>query len=191
MKYHRKQSISTKGTAFFQSEIQYGSQPYKWYEKYFAEGEQNVQKIRRVTEDHSVKVSEVFSTMPSDEPMIPLIEGLAFDTANKVVVNILNDGGYMKGLPTDYEVEIAAIVDKHGVHPIHNNGLPKPIMAHLLRDRIASVEMELAAFENHSRELLVDLVLMDPWTKTRRQAERLIHDIMALPCNKEMNMYYK
>lgn len=174
-----------------QTETQYGSQPYKWYEKYFAEGEQNVQKIRRVTEDHSVKVSEVFSTMPSDEPMIPLIEGLAFDTANKVVVNILNDGGYMKGLPTDYEVEIAAIVDKHGVHPIHNNGLPKPIMAHLLRDRIASVEMELAAFENHSRELLVDLVLMDPWTKTRRQAERLIHDIMALPCNKEMNMYYK
>ena len=39
----------------------------KHFEKYFAEGEQNVQKIRRVTEDHSVKVSEVFSTMPSDE----------------------------------------------------------------------------------------------------------------------------
>ena len=120
-----------------------------------------------------------------------MIEGLAFDTANKVVVNILNDGGYMKGLPTDYEVEIAAIVDKHGVHPIHNNGLPKPIMTHLLRDRIASVEMELAAFENHSWELLVDLILMDPWTRTRQQAERLIRDIMALPCNKEMNMYYK
>ena len=92
---------------------------------------------------------------------------------------------------TDYEVEIAAIVDKHGVHPIHNEGLPKPIMAHLLRDRIASVEMELEAFEKHSREYLTDLVMMDPWTKSREQAEKLIDDIFALPCNSEMKEYYK
>ena len=123
--------------------------------------------------------------------MIPLIEGLAYDTDNKVVVNILNDGGYMKGLPTDYEVEIAARVDKNGVHPIHNNGLPKPIMAHLLRDRIAPVETELAAFENHSKELLIDLVMMDPWTKSKKQAEKLIDDIFALPCNADMKEYYK
>ena len=129
--------------------------------------------------------------MPSDEPMIPLIEALAFDVDNKVVVNILNDGGYMKGLPTDYEVEIAARVDKHGVHPIHNNGLPKPIMAHLLRDRIAPVEMELAAFEHRSLEYLTDLVMMDPWTRSRAQAEKLISDIFALPCNADMKEYYK
>jgi len=128
--------------------------------------------------------------MPSDEPMVPLIEGLAFDTGNKVIVNVLNDGGYMKGLPTNYEVEIAAMVDRDGVHPIHNNGLPIPIMAHLLRDRIAPVEMELAAFENHSRENLLDLIMMDPWTRSRKQAEKLLEDILDLPCNKEMQEYY-
>ena len=91
----------------------------------------------------------------------------------------------------DYEVEISAIVDKTGVHPIHSEGLPGPLMVHLLRDRIAPVEMELTAFENHSRELLLDLIMMDPWTKSRKQAEKLLEDIFALPCNEEMREYYR
>lgn len=174
-----------------ETEKKYKSEPYEWYQHYFKECETNVADIKRVVEDKSVKVSDAFSDIPSDEPMIPLIEGLAFDTNNKVVVNILNTGGYMKGLPTDYEVEIAAMVDKHGVHPIHNNGLPKPVMAHLVRDRIASVETELAAFESGSRELLTELVMMDPWTKSKKQAEKLIDDIFDLPCNQDMKEYYK
>jgi alpha-galactosidase len=97
----------------------------------------------------------------------------------------------MKGLPNDYEVEIAANIDKDGVHPICNDGLPKPIMAHLIRDRIAPVELELAAFENHSKELLVDLVMTDPWTKSRAQAEKLVQDILDLPINSRMKEYYR
>lgn len=174
-----------------ETENRFESKPYEWYQTYFENGEKQIARIKQIVEDKSIRVSDIFSAQPSPEPMIPLMEGLMFDTKNTVVVNILNDGGYMKGLPTDYEVEIAAIVDKHGIHPIHNDGLPKPIMAHLLRDRIAPVEMELAAFENHSREYLVDLVMMDPWTRTRKQAEKLIDDIFNLPCNREMKEYYK
>lgn len=172
-------------------EDKFDDKPYKWYQDYFKACDTNVARIKKVVEDKSVKVSEVFSATQSDEPMIPLIEGLAFDTNNTVVVNILNDGGYMKGIPLDYQVEIKAIVNKSGVHPIHNDGLPKPIMAHLMRDRIASVEMEIAAFENHSLEQLIDLVMMDPWTKTRAQAEKLVNDILNLPCNADMKEYYK
>ncbi len=145
-------------------EKEYESTPYEWYQTYFKACEENVAGIKRVVEDKSIKVSEAFSDSASDEPMIPLIEGLAFGTGNKVVVNVLNSGGYMKGLPTDYEVEIAAIVDKEGVHPICNDGLPSAVMSHLMRDRIAPVEMELAAFETGKKEYLVDLVMMDPWT---------------------------
>ena len=172
-------------------EEKFKSDPYHWYELYFKECDDNVAEIKAVVENKNIKVSEAFSDVPSDEPMIPLMEGLAFDTGNMVVVNILNDGGYMKGLPTDYEVEIVAKVGKNGVKPVHNDGLPKPVMAHLFRDRIAPVEVELAAFENHSREMLVDLVMMDPWTKSRAQAEKLIDDIFALPCNSDMKEYYK
>ena len=172
-------------------EEKFQDKPYQWYMDYFKTCDESVAKIKKVVEDKSIKVSEAFSDVPSEEPMIPLMEGLAFDTNNIVVVNILNDGGYMKGIPLDYQVEITARVNKSGIHPIHNNGLPKPIMAHLYCDRIAPVEVELAAFENHSRELLVDLVMMDPWTKSREQAEKLIDDIFNLPCNADMKEYYK
>lgn len=173
------------------TEKKYQSEPFEWYQQYFKECDDNIAEIKRVVENKSIKVSDAFSDVPSDEPMIPLIEGLAFDTNNKVVVNILNSGGYMSGLPKDYEVEIAAMVDKNGIHPIHNEGLPKPVMSHLIRDRIASVETELAAYEKRSKELLIDLVMMDPWTKSRKQAEKLIDDIFNLPCNRDMKEYYK
>lgn len=172
-------------------EKQFIENPYQWYQNYFDLCDRTIADIKKVVDDKSIKVSEAFSAMPSEEPMIPLIEGLACDKSNRVIVNILNDGEYMKGIPRDYQVEVEAVVDKEGVHPIYNEGLPKPIMAHLLRDRIAPVEMELAAFENHSKEYLIDLVMMDPWTRSRKQAEKLIDDIFALPCNKDMKEYYK
>ena len=174
-----------------ETEKKYQCTPYNWYQQYFDGCAKSVDQLKTIVADKSIKVSEIYSTQPSAEPMIPLMEGLAYDTDTKVVVNILNDGGYMKGLPIDYEVEITARIDKNGIHPIHNNGLPKPIMAHLLRDRVAPVEMELAAFENHSLDLLTDLVLMDPWTHSKKQAEKLINDIFSLPCNAKMKEYYK
>ncbi len=165
--------------------------PYGWYQDYFQLCEDNVQLIRNAVENKEVKVSDVFSSIPSDEPMIPLIESLAFGVENKVIVNILNEGGYMKGLPTDYEVEIAAMVDRHGIHPIHNEGLPKPVMAQMFRDRIAPVEMELAAFTEGRLDYLVELVMMDPWTKDEAQARKLIDGIFALPCNADMKEHYR
>lgn len=174
-----------------ETESEYQCRPYQWYQTYFSGCDNATANLEKIINDRSIRVSDVFSTQQSAEPMIPLIEGLAYDTDTKVVVNILNDGGYMKGMPTDYEVEITARVDKHGIHPIHNDGLPKPIMAHLLRDRVAPVEVELEAFENHSKKLLTDLVMMDPWTKSREQAEKLIDDIFNLPCNADMKEYYK
>ena len=174
-----------------ETQKKYQVDPYNWYQRYFENCAKQPLELKKTVEDKSIRVSDIYSSKASHEPMIPLIEGLAFDTDTKVVVNILNEGGYMKGLPTDYEVEITARVDKHGIHPIHNNGLPKPIMSHLLRDRIAPVETEIAAFENHSLELLTDLVMMDPWTKSRKQAEKLIKDIFDLPCNADMKEYYK
>lgn len=172
-------------------EKEWNEGPYQWYQEYFDLCDRKILEIKKIVDDKSIKVSEVFSTEQSEEPMIPLIEALACDVSNKVIVNILNDGEYMKGLPKDYEVEIAAMVDMDGIHPIFNEGLPKPIMSHLLRDRIAPVEMELAAFENHSREYLIDLILMDPWTRSRKQAEDLLDGILDLPCNADMKEYYK
>jgi len=51
--------------------------------------------------------------------------------------------------------------------------------------------MELEAYTNRSRDLLLDLICMDPWTRTREQAETLLNEILDMPFNAPMKEYYK
>jgi alpha-galactosidase len=53
------------------------------------------------------------------------------------------------------------------------------------------VNVELEAYERGSRELLLQLVLMDPWTRSEQQARDLLEDILALPYHKEMREHYR
>lgn len=64
-------------------------------------------------------------------------------------------------------------------------------MAYVWRDYIAPVEMEIRAFETGKREYLLALIMMDPWTKSKDQAEQLLDEILDMPCNKEMKEYYR
>jgi len=66
-----------------------------------------------------------------------------------------------------------------------------PVLAYALRDRVAPVEVELEAYESGSRELLVELAAMDPWTRSRERAERLVERILKLPCHEEMRKHYR
>ncbi|RLE70690.1 MAG: hypothetical protein DRJ43_01470 [Thermoprotei archaeon] len=52
-------------------------------------------------------------------------------------------------------------------------GLPKRVVAYALRDKVAPVEVELEAYD---RDLLLQLLLMDPWTHSKSQAERLLEN---------------
>jgi len=108
-----------------------------------------------------------------------------------LVVNVLNDREYVPGIPKDFEVEVPALCGSHGISPIATQALPKPILALALRDRVAPVEMELAAYENHDKQLLIDLIMMDPRSHSRKQAEALLDEILELPYHQEMKAWYK
>lgn len=56
-------------------------------------------------------------------------------------------------------------------------GFPPPIINYILRIRIAPVDMKIDAFEKGSISLLISLILMDPWTKSEKQAKSLLNDI--------------
>lgn len=107
------------------------------------------------------------------------------------MVNILNEGNFVPGIPTDYEVEVPALVSKKGVQGIRTEGLPRHLMAYLYRDRIAPVEMELAAFEKGDKNFLLSLIMMDPSNKSEAQAKAFLEEILALPYHTEMKEYYK
>jgi len=53
------------------------------------------------------------------------------------------------------------------------------LTAYILRDEVASVNIELEAYE--VGKLLLQLILMDPWTKSKEQAGKLLEDVLTLP----------
>ena len=172
------------------TEKKYNERVYEWWKRHFLNCENQLKYIEKIIADKNTKVTNG-AIPPTNDPIVEIIESIEADLGKVSIVNVLNDKGYMKGLPEDYEVEIKAVVDKYGVHPIPNNGLPKPIESLMLRDRIAPVEMELAAFETHEKKYLLELIMMDPWTRSRDQAEKLLNNILDLPWSAEMKNYYK
>ena len=122
---------------------------------------------------------------------IPVIESIACDIPRVLVTNVRNSNEFIAGIPSDFEVEIPTLISRRGIQGIKTGGLPKPIIAHILRDRVAPVEMELAAYEKGSRALLTQLVMMDKWTQSVKNANDLIDEIFALPYHGELREHYR
>ena len=171
-------------------EKQWNEDPNGWYDNHFIKGNERVQKMYADAFDMSKKITDTYKVVRSSEPMIPVVEALAFDIEKKIVVNIQNKEGFVEGVPTDFNCEVPAIVSARGVQGLHTKPLPKPVQAWLIRDRVAPANMEIEAFVNHSKDYLIDLICMDPWTKTRAQAESLLKDILDMPFNADMKAYY-
>ena len=123
--------------------------------------------------------------------MVPVIEGLAAGVPQTVVVNVLNKGSLVPGIPENFEVEVTALVSSAGIQPLKTKPLPQVIVSHILRDRIAPVEIELAAYESGSQEFLKQLVMTDRSIRSEAQAESLIEEIFALPYHSELREWYR
>jgi alpha-galactosidase len=173
------------------TEKAWGEDCRAWYKKYFDGGLENVRNIAAAAADRSRPVREHFPGEASDEPMVPLIEALACDVERVVIVNILNEGSLVPGVPENFEVEVPALISARGIEGIRTKALPKPIIARLLADRVAPVEIEIEAFARRDRSLLHELVMMDPWTRSEAQAESLIEGILALPYHGAMAAHYR
>ncbi len=172
-----------------EEEEKWNEDPDKWFKDYFNYSMEQVNRIHEMAFGGK-SISEQIGTEHSKEPMIPLIEALACDVERVVIVNVLNDKEYVQGVPRDFEVEIPALVSKKGIRGLHTDPLPKAVLSRMMHDRISTVEMELAAFENHDKNLLVDLIMMDPHNRTREQAEGFLEEILNLPYHTEMKEYF-
>jgi alpha-galactosidase len=164
--------------------------PVDWFDRYFEEAVDTVETIRRAS-DPSSDLFSIVPPEPSGETIIPLIDSIANDIPRVLIVNTTNRGSYVPGIPQDFAVEIPALVSARGIEGIQTNPLPKTILAHALHDRVAPVETELEAYENGDYESLLQLILMDPWTKSEAQARALIDNVLNLPYHTEMKDHYR
>jgi alpha-galactosidase len=162
-----------------------------FWEEYVDTGRQNARKIKAASENMSAKVSDVFPGT-SSETFIQLVESIACDIPRVMPGNnIPNTDRFIEGLPENIAVEVPTLVNRCGIQGIKTNGMPRPIIAHILHERVATIEMELEAYNTGRRDLLLQLILMDRQTKSRKQAEQFLAEILALPYHADMRKHYR
>ncbi|MCC7446342.1 MAG: hypothetical protein IT324_02950 [Anaerolineae bacterium] len=165
--------------------------PDGWYVKYFTGLDRVVERMKRAGEDPNAKMTDVFPPKMSGEVMVPMIEAITCDIPRVLVGNIPNAGDFVPGVPRDFAVEIPLLVSKRGIQGVRTNGLPGPVIAYLNRDRVAPIEIELEAYKTGRKELLLQLILIDPYTKSEAQACALLDEILALPYHEAMRQHYR
>ena len=173
------------------TEERWQENPERWWRRYFNSTEKEVENIKRISENMSVKVTEYYPPRLSNESIIPLIESIACDIPRVMIVNVQNKGEYVLGIPRNFSVEIPALVSMRGIDGIQTDGLPAGVLAYALHDCVAPWDLELAAYASHSKQILLDLILMDHWTHSEEQANALLEDILNLPEHAPMRQYYR
>jgi alpha-galactosidase len=165
--------------------------PALFYAEYFAGVERRARDVQTIAANTSSKVSEQLPPAQGREQMVPLIEAIACDIPRVLICNIVNRGEYVPGVPRDFSVEVPALVSKRGVQGVRTDGVPPGVLAHLVRDRVAPVNLELEAYERGDKQLLLELLMLDPWTRSERQAAALLDEILAMPVHAEMRDHYR
>ena len=168
-----------------------GYSPQKGWSSYFSSVKENAAKLIEVSKGPQSGMDEFLSSISDEVFIVKLVESMAGDAQRVMIVNVLNRGQLVPGLPEDFEVEVPALCDADGVHPIRTSPLPKHVIAHILRDRVAPVEMELAAYEEGRLDFLRELILMDKWATSFKQADGFLGEILSLPYHEEMREHYR
>lgn len=173
-----------------ETEKMWKENPGHFWQWYFHWVDQTAKENYRVANDSHARMTDYLKPEHSDEQMVPIIESIACDLPRTFIVNLLNTGDYVPGVPRDFAVEVPALVSKRGIQAIQTGGLPDEVLSYLLRDRVAPWEIELAAYRQGSRRLLEELVGMDPWTKSMRQAREFVSELLEMPALEEMKRHY-
>jgi alpha-galactosidase len=116
----------------------------------------------------------------SGEITVPVIADIELDRgAVRPAVNLLNTEGSIENLPRDAVVEVPALVDGQGIHPLSVGPLPEAFAA-MLRTQCTINSLVTEAYRTRDRRLLLQALLLDPLVDSVRGAERLLDDMLRL-----------
>jgi alpha-galactosidase len=163
--------------------------PQAWWDSYLREIDARGETIRKMLQGE-VSLAEAFPPVKSRQFTVPVIESIAWDVPRVIPVNILNSRGYLPGVPNDFEVEVPGLVSGNGIQGIPTSGLPSNLIGYILKDRVAPVETEIEAYKEGSKDKLTELVMMDPWTRSEKQAKSFLDDVFADSSFPELKKHY-
>lgn len=117
---------------------------------------------------------------PSDELTVPIICDMELNRGTfRPAVNVPNADAYAENLPARGVVEVRAIVDTAGIHPLKVGSLPEPFAAYI-RTQFSIIELVTEAYRARSRKLLLQALLLDPLVNSIAMAEKMLDDMLEL-----------
>ena len=120
---------------------------------------------------------------PSGEFAIPIIHDIEFNRKNRFLsVNILNDGFAISNMPEDAVVEIPAMVDAEGLHPVKVGALPEGIAA-LCNKQVSIHKLLVEAYKERSKKILLQAVMLEPVVDSIDRAEKMIDEMLRIEAN--------
>lgn len=113
----------------------------------------------------------------SGEYGIPIAEAIFFDKPRHIgAVNVPNDG-YIPNLPQGMAVEVPALVDGRGIHPVRMDK-PLPVaITQMIAAQGAIHQLLIEAYQEKSRNKLLQAMLIDPTVSTYNNAVALINEM--------------
>jgi alpha-galactosidase len=124
------------------------------------------------------------------EPVTPLLTAEMHERAIPIITAMLTNAhqyelsvnapnrGYVANLPDDAIVEVPAVVDANGIHPIPIGALPEPIAA-LCRTQITIIDRVVEAGVHGDRHAALHALLLDPHITSARQAEAILDELLT------------
>ena len=116
----------------------------------------------------------------STEIAVPVISAIETNRSARFdAVNVLNTASYIENLPRSAVVEIPALCDGAGIHPLHVGPLPE-VPATFIRTQLSIQRLITEAYRTKSKKLLLQALLLDPVVNSVTEAEKLLDEMLQL-----------
>lgn len=113
----------------------------------------------------------------SGEITVPIIADIQLNRGcYRHAVNVLNREGYIENLPRDAAIEVPALVDGTGIHPLHVGAIPETFAA-MMRTQFSIHTLLTEAYRTRDKALLLQALLLDPNVNSITAARQLL-DVM-------------
>ena len=115
----------------------------------------------------------------SGELAVPIMESLVLGQPREMeAVNVTNHGA-IPNLPAEMVVEVPALCDGSGLHPVAMAPLPEGLAA-LLRTQASLNQLLIEAFAEGSKMKLLQALLLDPTVDSYRHAVLMMNEMIEL-----------
>ncbi len=152
--------------------------------------EQRIAEMTQLANDPQANLAQALGATKTREQQVPIIDALVNDHEGQFQVNVPNHGA-LQGVADDVVVEVPAVINKHGIMPLHVDPLPPKIMLTQILPSVMHMELGLLEFKTGDRSLLLLSALTSRQTRSYSQAYETLEELLAMPVNEELAAYYR